>query len=108
MSFETQAIYEPLRKLFGINKTPKKTIKDCEILLNHYLKANKIQNAKDFKEMLLSQTFYDFDNDTFDLVYKNASRLQREIQDKKVFQKLAETNSFDEKIQVISIEQNIK
>jgi len=106
MSFETQAIYEPLRKLFGINRKQKKSIKDCEIILNHYLTANKIQTAKDFKEQLLSQTFYDFDNDTFDLIYKNANRIFWKIQDKKVFEKLIETKNFDEKIEVISIEKN--
>ena len=57
--------------------------------------------------MLLSQTFYDFDNDTFDLVYKNANRIFRKIEDKKVFEKLIDTKNFDEKIQVISINQNM-
>jgi hypothetical protein len=77
MSFETQAIYEPLKKLLGFNKGKKKSIKDCEIILKHYLQANNIQTAKEFKETLLNQTFYDFDNDTFNLVYKNANRVFR-------------------------------
>jgi len=107
MSFETQAIYEPLRKLLGFNWNKKKSIKDCETTLKHYLLANKIKTAQQFKEILLSQTFYDFDNDTFDLVYKNTNRIFRKIEDKKVFEKLIETKNFDEKIQTISIEQNI-
>jgi len=57
--------------------------------------------------MLLSQTFYDFDNDTFDLVYKNANRIFWKIQDKKVFEKLIETKNFDKKIEIISIEESI-
>lgn len=107
MSFETQAIYEPLRKLFGINRKQKKSIKDCEIILNHYLTANKVQTPQDFKEQLLSQTFYDFDNDTFDLIYKNANRIFWKIEDKKVFEKLIETKNFDEKIDIISIQESI-
>jgi len=107
MSFETQAIYEPLRKLLGFNRNKKKCIKDCESTLKHYLLANKIKTEQEFKEILLSQTFYDFDNDTFDLVYKNANRIFRKIQNKKVFEKLIETKNFDEKIQVMSIKQNM-
>jgi hypothetical protein len=71
------------------------------------LSANKIKTAEEFKEALLNQTFYDFDNDTFNLVYKNANRIFWKIQDKKVFEKLVETKNFDEKIQVISIDQNM-
>ncbi len=107
MSFETQAIYEPLRKLFGLNKSGKRSIKECDARLKHYLLANKINTSKEFKEMLLSQTFYEFDNDTFNLVYKNTNRIFRKIQDKKVFEKLIETKNFDNKIQVVSIEQTI-
>lgn len=107
MSFETQAIYEPLRKLLGFNRTKKKSIKECESILEHYLIANKIKTTQEFKEMLLTQTFYDFDNDTFDLVYKNANRIFWKIQDKKVFEKLVETKNFDEKIQVVSINQDM-
>lgn len=106
MSFETQAIYEPLRKLLGFNRNKKNSIKDCEIILWHYLFANKINNAKEFKEALLNQTFYDFDNDTFNLVYKNASRIFWKIQDKDVFEKLVEAEHFDDKINVISIDQD--
>lgn len=107
MSFETQAIYEPLRKLFGLNRGRKKSIKECDAILRHYLLANKIKTSKEFKETLLSQTFYDFDNDTFNLVYKNTNRIFWKIQDKKMFEKLIETKKFDEKIQVISISQTI-
>lgn len=107
MSFETQAIYEPLRKLFGFNRNKKKSIKECDSILKHYLLANKINTAKEFKEILLSQTFYDLDNDTFNLVYKNTNRIFWKIQDKKVFEKLINTKNFDEKIHVISIEQNM-
>jgi hypothetical protein len=107
MSFETQAIYEQLRKLLGFNRNKKKSLKECEVILTHYLLANKINSAQEFKEMLLTQTFYDFDNDTFDLVYKNANRIFWKIQDKKVFEKLVETKNFDEKIQVVSINQDM-
>lgn len=106
MSFETQAIYEPLRKLLWFNRK-KKSIKECEIILKNYLYTNKINNPQEFKEALLSQTFYEFDNDTFNLIYKNAYRVFWKIQDKKVFEKLVNTKKFDDKIQVISIDQNM-
>jgi hypothetical protein len=55
--------------------------------------------------MLLNQTFFDFDNDTFNLVYKNSNRIFWEINDKKVFEKLIQSKGFDEKIDIISFQQ---
>lgn len=107
MSFETQAIYEPLKKLFGLNSNKPKSIDFSADLLHHYLLANHITTPEWFKEALLNQTFFDFDNDTFNLVYKNSNRIFREINDKKVFEKLIESKTFDEKIDIISFQQTI-
>lgn len=107
MSFETQAIYEPLKKLFGFNKNKPQSIDVCTDLLHHYLFANRIITSEEFKKALLNQTFFDFDNDTFNLVYKNSNRIFREINDKKVFEKLIESKNFDEKIDIISLQQSI-
>lgn len=105
MSFETQAIYEPLKKLFGWNKKKVQSLATYSDLLYYYLVANHITSAECFKETLLNQTFFDFDNDVFNLVYKNSNRIFWEIDNKKIFEKLIETESFDEKIDVISIQQ---
>jgi len=106
MSFETQAIYEPLKKLFSHKKKFEK-INYYEEILKHYLSANKIKTASQFKEALMNQTFFGLDNDTFDLVYKNTETIIWKIQDKKVFEKLIETKDFDEKVEIISIEESI-
>lgn len=103
MSFETQAIYQPLKKLFNLtNKTQSLDI--CSDLLHHYISANRITTPEEFKETLLNQTFFEFDNDTFNLVYKNSNRIFRKLNNKKVFEKLIESKGFDEKIEVISIQ----
>ncbi len=104
MSFETQAIYEPLKKLFGFHKKKPQSISACTELLHYYLKANHITTPEEFKEILLNQTFFDFDNDTFNLVYKNSNRIFWKIDNKKVFEKLIQSKNFDEKIDIISIE----
>lgn len=106
MSFETQAIYEPLKKLFGWNKKKSKSLAACNDLLYYYLVANHITTTEWFKETLLNQTFFDFDNDVFNLVYKNSNRIFWEINNKKIFEKLIASENFDEKIDVISIQQN--
>ena len=107
MSFETQAIYEPLNKLFGLHKNKPQSTIFCTDILHHYLVANHIITPEEFKEALLNQTFFDFDNDTFNLVYKNSNYIFREINDKKVFEKLIESKNFDEKIDVVSFQQTI-
>lgn len=105
MSFETQAIYEPLKKLFGGYKNKPKSLEICSELFHNYLKANHISTPEDIKEVLLNQTFFDFDNDTFNLVYKNSNRIFWEINDKKVFEKLISSKNFDEKIDIVSLQQ---
>lgn len=107
MSFETQAIYEPLKKLFGLHSNKPKSIDFSADLLHHYLLANHITTPKSFKETLLNQTFFDFDNDTFNLVYNNSNRIFWEINDKEVFEKLIESRTFDEKIDIISLQQTV-
>lgn len=107
MSFETQAIYEPLKKLLGGYKAKCPSITICEETLHHYLSAQDITTAKKFKEILLKQVFFDFDNDIFTLVYNNTNRVLRKIDDKHVFEKLIEIKKFDEKIDIISIQQTI-
>lgn len=107
MSFETQAIYAPLKKLFGLDNKNHQTIFFCDELLHHYLSANKITTAEEFKKTLLSQTFFDFDNDTFDLVYNNTNSIYREIKNKSVFENLVDSKCFDEKIEVISLQQTV-
>ena len=104
MSFETQAIYEPLKKLFGFNKKKPQSLAACKDLLHHYLSAHRITTSEELKETLLNQTFFDFDNDTFNLVYKNSNHIFRKIDNKKIFEKLIQSKNFDEKIDVISIQ----
>lgn len=106
MSFETQAIYEPLKKLFKCEKYKKIEIKFCKETMEHYLLANNITNAKSFKKELLNQTFFGMDSDTFNMVYKNTWSISWEIQDKEVFEKLIKTKDFDKKIEVLKIEQD--
>jgi len=107
MSFETQAIYEPLKKLFGLHTKKHQSLDICDDLLHHYVSANHITSSDEFKEILLNQTFFDFDNDTFNLVYKNSSHIFREINNKKVFEKLIESSHFDERIEIISLQQTV-
>ncbi len=104
MSFETQAIYEPLKKLFGWYRDNIQSITTCRDQLHRYAIENDISTPGELKELLLNQTFLDFDNDTFNLVYKNSNRIFRRIDEKKVFEKLIQSKNFDDKIEVISIQ----
>ena len=107
MSFETQAIYVPLRKLFWLHKDKHLSVVFCSDILHHYLSANKITSPEWLKEALLNQAFFDFDNDTFDLVYNNSNSIFREINSKSVFEDLIASKKFDEKIEVVSLQQTI-
>jgi len=106
MWFETQAIYEPLKKMMNCDIF-KFTIKQRWELLNKYMKENKLKTAVELKENLYSHAFQDFDDDTFELVYKNTDHIIWKIENREMYLKLIETHNFDEKIEVLSIERSL-
>jgi GTP pyrophosphokinase len=105
MSFETQAIYEPLKKIFDCDQDP--DIQICKTSLKNFLKQHNIQTAQKLQETLYKQSLYDIDRDTFDIVYKHTDTIVWKIEDKEMYLKLVNTKDFDEKVEVISIEQDL-
>ncbi len=103
MWFETQAIYEPLKKIMNCGDV-NFTIEDRWDFFKYYMKDNKLKTATELRENLYSSTFKDFDDDTFELVYKNTDHIIRKIEDRDMYMKLIDTHSFDDKIDVLSIE----
>lgn len=102
MTFETQAIYEPMKEILNCNSDG--DIKYREELLNKYIKKNNIRSAKWLKDLLYNKTFHNFDNETFNLVYNNTQSVIWKIEDKEMYKNLIEMTDFDEKIEVISLD----
>lgn len=105
-SFETQALYKPLRSILRLDETDF-VLKDTCKLLWEYLKTNNIKTKEDLKSNLYNITFQDIDNDNFNLFYYNSDSIVWEIEDKKMFEELIKNENFDESIDLISMRQNV-
>lgn len=106
MAFETQAILEPLKNI--INYKNEYNIQNIQKIFKKYLKSNNIIDHIEFKKNLYSKAYIDFDDDTYDLIYKNSYKIIREIEDKKSLDYLIKSKKFDKNIEVLKIKMDIK
>lgn len=102
MAFETQAIYEPLKRIIP----DRNNVKDCYEQFNIYLQNHYLKDVHQIKLHLYNVFFQDFDNETFNLVYKNSTNIVRKIDDKEAFTSLIRKEHFDDKVEVLCIEED--
>lgn len=105
-SFETQALYNPLKKIIWLNNK-KFVYSEIWNRFTNYIKKNKIYNVEDLKMNLYKITFDDIDSYNFELFYHNSNNIVWKIEDKKMFENLIENNYFDSKIEIISFTQTV-
>jgi GTP pyrophosphokinase len=106
MAFETQAIFEPLKKILSYDK-PLSIFKTQLKLLN-VLKRNKINSAKELKRFLLKKSFNDFNEELFDIVYRNTSNVIWRVYGMDMYKKLSTIRTFKNKIDILSVKSNGK
>ncbi len=70
------------------------------------MKENNIKDHTELKTVLLGTFFIDFDNEMFDLVYKNSGCINWSIDDKEMYRLLVTHPHFDRSIEVVSLSQN--
>lgn len=99
MTFETQAIYEPLKAMMRCTK-----IKNCSESLSAILNKRLISSPSEFKSYLFTNTYNNLDNDSFELAYKNTDKIIRQIENKSWFESLLENEHFSNNIKIISME----
>lgn len=100
MTFETQAIYEPLREILAHQDF---NIEHAAEQFRTYCLDHNLVSVAEIKHNLFNQTFYNFDHNTFLLAYKNTNAIVRQSDDKKRFEKLLSSPKFDSYIDVISM-----
>jgi len=104
-SFESQSLYIPLMHILWFNEKKCLDISKCNILFQNYLQENNLTNHKQIKNHLLNICFNDFNEELFDVVYKNSTSVVWELEDKEFFDELVENGWFDsEWVEVLSIE----
>jgi len=101
MSFETQAIYVPLKEiLHRWEKTTTDLVKD---LHRSFIKKEKINNEIEFKEKLYLTCFNELDDDIFNLVYLDTKSIIRKVSDENMMHDVVSQKWFDKKIDIIDI-----
>ena len=93
MAFETQAIFEPLKKILKYNK--KQKIKEIEDNFQKYLMENNFSSPKDVKKNLHNMSFKDLSHEMFELVYNNSDRVVWEIENKQYLEELSRNEEFE-------------
>jgi len=101
MAFETQAIYEPLRRAlnFGKVSSVKTAAKRYHSLLANYHNAD----PKALKEKIFGESFKNFKTDLFNEVYTKSHNVTWEITDRKLFDSLCRDESFAKNTQLSSL-----
>ena len=103
-SFETQALYSPLRDMLRIDKS-NFVLKDVCKLVSYYLDKNNIKTVEQLKSNLYNLTFQDIDSESFEAFYYSSDSIVWKIEDKELLENLMSHHSFDDNIEVVSISQ---
>lgn len=104
-SFETQALYAPLRKILRLDEDDF-VLKDTCKLFSLYMKEHEIKDVAHMKSHMYKLTFHDIDSENFELFYYASDSIVWEITDKKMFEELTKHESFDDNIEIISLKQD--
>ena len=109
MTFETQAIYVPLKEMLAYNSwwccEDHQTccIDSQSEKFIRFMEKYTITDPKKCKSILYSQVFHGFDEEIYNNVYEHTNSIVWKIKDKDMFISLAETNQFDDIIDVIDM-----
>jgi len=104
-SFESQSLYIPLMHILWFWQKSCLDIKKCSILFKNFLQENNLSYYKDIKNYLLNICFNNFNEELFEIVYKNSTSVVWELNDKVFFDELVENWWFDsEGVEIQSIE----
>lgn len=106
MTFETQAIYEPLKKILDFDKND--SIKNIQKSYSNFLSKHKLNIAKKtdlitFKNYLFRNTFNKLNDDSFKIVYDNAEQVTWQINGWEIYNNICENPNFKNKINILNV-----
>ncbi len=105
IAFETQAIYEPLRKILDFDNPERLTVEQAQEKLWQGLDRSQFYgHPKKLKKYLLNVSFAEFDNKLFDLVYLDSAGIVWSLDDYSTYERIIKLEDIDEKIGFIEID----
>jgi (p)ppGpp synthase/HD superfamily hydrolase len=99
MAFETQALFEPLKKILSYDNPI--SIKQTKKNLAEFLRKNKINNHKKLEEYCYRETFENFTPKVFEKIYSSFGKVVWEISDFKKFKSMCRNKKFKKSINII-------
>ncbi|MCB9798360.1 HD domain-containing protein [Candidatus Nomurabacteria bacterium] len=104
MAFETQAVYIPLRKILSYESDP--NLVDAARDLASYMHERGLTTPAELKQHLMNESFDNFDNDMFGLVYNDTKSIVWKITDLETYRKICNTDSLSGLIRFLSVAGN--
>jgi len=104
MSFESQAIYIPLKDSIKFENHPK-PLSSYIASLNAFCQTNAITDASSFKTCLMNVMYKDFDDETYLFTYSHSHRVCWTIENKELFYSMIEDEWFANAITIKRMEQ---
>ncbi len=101
MSFETQAIYEPLKKILSYDNPV--SLPQTSEKLSTFITKSKLSDLTKFKEHLFGKTFENIDNDSYSLIYENTDSVVWMAEGIAMYRLLCTDKAFENKVEFILV-----
>jgi GTP pyrophosphokinase len=101
ISFETQAIYYPLREILNFKFA--KSLEEIRDRFVIFLKEEMIRDQHDFRSALFKCSFSEMDRKMFDIIYGNTDKILWQVEDKKFYQSLLENKGFSRAVKNVTL-----
>lgn len=102
ISFETQAIFSPLRELLGYDRSGV-SVDDIANNFMEFVDNNGLVTPFSLQQHLLHTTFQEFNRETFRQVYSFSDKIVWEIHDMDKYAQLCHNENFEKTVQVLSL-----
>lgn len=106
MAFETQAIFQPLKNILRIDE--KMPLQEANQSLGVFLEKNGLNTARALKEFLYKQSFQNFNEDIYRLVYEESDKIIWEIENLEFYEEFCNIYNLHQQCDIISMWTNGK
>ena len=104
MAFETQAIYQPVSEMLNYQKAS--CVEDCGHAFQIFLAKHHLTDSLRLKTYLYSQSFREFDEQTYQLIYQNTANIIWKIEDTQMLKELLREEGMGNRIEILGMTTN--
>ncbi len=101
MSFETQAIYEPLKKILSYDKPV--SLEETSRKLTTFIAENKLSDPLALKEHLFNETYENIDHDSYPIIYEYTDSIIWRADGMDMYELLCCDKVFEDKVEFVSV-----